>query len=76
MSVLVCGNSYEGAVGDHDQHLVRLPNRCRECKLKLNKTKLKFNQQSAKYNGHIFTIEGMLPEDDYGAASVAVLRPE
>ena len=76
MSVLVCGNSYKGAVVDHDQHLFRLPNRCRECKLKLNKTKLKFNQQSAKYNGHIFTIKGMLPEDDYGATSVAVLRPE
>lgn len=56
------GNSYEEAVVDHDQHLVRLLNRCRERKLKLNKTKLKFKRQSVKYNGHILTTEGMLPD--------------
>ena len=54
------GNSYGEAVVDHDQHLVRLFNRCRERKSKL--AKLKFKQQSVKYNGHILTTEGMLPD--------------
>ena len=55
------GNSYEETVVDHEQHLVGLLNKCRERKLKLNKTKLKFKQQSVKYNGHILTTESMLP---------------
>jgi hypothetical protein len=47
---------------NHDQNLVRLLERCRERNLKLNKSKLRFKQQSVKYNGHILTAEGMLPD--------------
>ena len=56
------GDKYDEAITNHDQHLVNLLNRCRERNFKLNKAKLRFKQQSVKYNGHILTTEGMLPD--------------
>jgi hypothetical protein len=56
------GDSYEEAVVNHDKHLIALLDRCRERNLKLNKTKLIFKQERVKYNGHILTTEGMLPD--------------
>ena len=55
------GDTYEEAIKDHDKHLISLLQRCRERNLKLNK-KLRFKQKSVKYNGHILTTEGMLPD--------------
>ncbi len=69
------GDSYEEAVINHDQNLVRLLERCRERNLKLNKSKLRFKQQSVKYNGHILTAEGMLPDPVKVEAITGMPRP-
>ena len=60
---------------NHDQHLVNLLNRCRERNFKLNKAKLRFKQQSVKYNGHILTTEGMLPDQAKVEAITEMPRP-
>lgn len=69
------GDSYEEAVVNHDQHLISLLDRCRERNLKLNKSKLRFKQKSVKYNGHILTTEGMLPDPAKVEAITEMPRP-
>ena len=69
------GNTYEEAVVHHDQNLLRLLNRCRERNFKLNKTKLNFKKQSVKYNGHILTTEGMLPDPSKVEAITGIPQP-
>ena len=56
------GDAYDEALADHDKNMIALLERCREKKLKLNKTKLRFKQQSVKYHGHIITSEGLKPD--------------
>jgi hypothetical protein len=69
------GDSYEEAVVNHDKHLIALPGRCRERNLKLNKTKLMFKRERVKYNGHILTTEGMLPDPAKVEAITEMPRP-
>ena len=67
--------TYEEAIKDHDKHLISLLQRCRERNLKLNKKKLRFKQQSVKYNGHILTMEGMPPDPVKVEAITEMPRP-
>ena len=69
------GDSYEEAVVNHDKHLIALLDRCRKRNLKLNKTKLMFKQERVKYNGHILTTEGMLPDPAKVEAITEMPRP-
>ena len=69
------GATYEEAVVNHDQNLLRSLNRCRERNFKLEKTKSNFKKRSVKYNGHIFTTEGMLPDPGKVEAITGMPRP-
>ena len=69
------GDTYEEAVVNHDQNLLRSLNRCRERNFKLNETKLNFKKQSVKYNGHILATEGMLPDPGKVEAITRMSRP-
>ena len=69
------GTTCEEAVIDHDNSLIDLLQRCRERNFKLNPSELRFKQQKVKYNGHIFTADGIPPDPDKVEALTKMLRP-
>ena len=53
------GETREAALEDHNRNIVALMNRCREKGLKLNKEKLKFQQNEVPFLGHLITENGL-----------------
>ena len=67
------GASKEEAVRNHDANLLKLLERCRERKLKLNREKLQLKCSETTFIGHVLTPEGVKPdpskvEDEDGKA--------
>ena len=62
--ILVCGvgESYEEAVQDHDNKLVKLLERCRSKGIKLNSKKLLFRRNQVSFMGHLITSKGLRPD--------------
>ena len=56
------GKDRQDALGDHDQNLRDLLNRCRSEKIKINKDKVKFRLNQLPYMGHGITSEGLKPD--------------
>lgn len=49
---------------EHDQILKKVIERARQLKLKFNKDKLQYRVEKVKYLGHVFTKQGMSPDED------------
>lgn len=56
------GETYEEAVEDHDQNLVRLLDRAKQVNLKLNKAKMKLRKAEVEFMGHVVTKDGLKPD--------------
>ena len=56
------GDTVENAAADHDQNLIGVLERARNCNLKINKQKLKLRQTEVSYMGHLLTSEGLCPD--------------
>lgn len=53
------GESYEHALKDHDENLVRLLERLRENNVKVNPEKMKLRMSEVTYIGHKLTANGL-----------------
>ena len=56
------GDTKEEAENDHDANLVRLPQRCGERNIKLNKAKFDFKCSQVPFIGHLLSHEGVKPD--------------
>ena len=70
--IIVYGNTPE----EHTQNLRATLNRIREVGLTLNKKKCKFNQESIKFFGHIFSKEGIQADPSKVKAIMKMPAPE
>ena len=70
--IIVYGNTPE----EHTQNLRATRNRIREVGLTLNKKKCKFNQESIKFFGHIFSKEGIQADPSKVEAIMKMPAPE
>ena len=70
--IIVYGNTPE----EHTQNLRAALNRIREVGLTLNKKKCKFNQESIKFFGHIFSKEGIQADPSKVEAIMKMPAPE
>ena len=57
---MVCGRD----VAEHDMNLAKVLQRAKEVNLKLKVTKCKFRLESVSYVGHLFTKDGLKPDDE------------
>ena len=69
------GDTKEEADKDHDANLVRLLQRCRERKIRLNKAKFDFKCQQVTFIGHLLSSEGVIPDPKKIAAIVNMETP-
>ena len=53
------GHDKKSAIEDHNKNLLSLLHRLREKNIKVNPDKIKFQQESVAYMGHILTKEGL-----------------
>ena len=56
------GDTDKDALADHDQSLIRVLEKARQCNLKINKQKLKLRQTEVSYMGHLLTSKGVCPD--------------
>ena len=70
------GENYEEAVKDHDQKIIKLFERLRNQKIKLNADKVQFKQTKIKYMGHIITDQGIQIDNDKVKAIHDMKPPE
>ncbi|KAK3735966.1 hypothetical protein QZH41_003831 [Actinostola sp. cb2023] len=73
--VLGCGETREQAEKNHDENLIRLLDRAREVKLKLNKDKMNLKREEVKFMGHIITANGLKPDPAKVSAIQEMPRP-
>jgi hypothetical protein len=57
-----CGDTVDEVRRDHDVKLIALLDRCRQKQIRLNKDKLKLNQQALSYMGHVLSPSGLRPD--------------
>ena len=69
------GDSYEEAVRDHDSHMRKFLERCRERNFKLNPKKLRFKQESVVFHGHVLSSEGLRADPSKIQAIKEMPRP-
>jgi hypothetical protein len=62
--VFGCEDSETVAQQDHDRNLTELLERCRLQGIKLNKDKMKLNQESVTFMGHELTSSGLRPDEN------------
>jgi hypothetical protein len=70
------GNTEEEARSDHDIKLKKLLQRCREVGVRLNRDKMKLQQKTVKFIGHILTTQGLKPDPEKIEAIKDMPRPE
>ena len=70
--ILVWGRTQE----EHDERLVNLLQRTRECNLKLNPDKSKIRQPEVLYIGHVLTGDGVRPDTSKIEAITKMPKPE
>ena len=61
---------------EHDERLVNLLQRTRECNLKLNPDKSKIRQPEVLYIGHVLTGDGVRPDTSKIEAITKMPKPE
>lgn len=62
MVIYGVGDTEEEATADHSANLKQFLQRCRERRVKLNKTKLKPQCKEIPYMGHLVTADGLKPD--------------
>lgn len=58
-----CGETLDEAQKDHDHNLTALLNRCRQCGIRLNKSKMRINCDSVDFMGFRLTSNGLMITD-------------
>ena len=62
------GDTLEQATRDHDKNMRNFLNRCRENKIKLNKSKFAYKMREVQYIGHLLTSSGLKADPNKVAA--------
>ena len=70
------GDTVENAAADHDQNLIGVLERARNCNLKINKQKLKLRQTEVSYMGHLLTSKGLRPDPRKVQAVTDMPKPD
>ena len=76
--ILVIGEGKTAAEAqeNHDRNFIRLMERCREKRLKLNKDKMKFRQSQVKFIGHTITSNGLKADAEKVKAVLDMPNPK
>lgn len=70
-----CGNTVAEAKTDHDKKFYALLERCRNCNIRLNRSKLKLHQTSVKFMGHELSSNSINPDPGKVKAIVEMPKP-